>query len=205
MTEQKWNLKRINHGFESEVPDFNPPQHFFKYKLRLLGAKVNDGQFSETRFLIVSLFIWCCLRNRSCYVCTLISSMELFTVILKIFNGLMNFLNMPSQETLHGHCTLSRSLWNEAFIKTCSFQNWCCYYGKIFIHQPRRQHWESFQRVMKQYLHMWNQRKRELRRKIWKKGFSKMAVSETQMEMRTFMYQQLLFVAACYLYEQLYI
>jgi len=32
-----------------------------------------------------------------------------------------------------------------------------------------------------------------------------MAVSETQMEMRTFMYQQLLFVAACYLYEQLYI
>ena len=33
-----------------------------------------------------------------------------------------------------------------------------------------------------------------------------MAVSETQMEMRTFMYQQLLIiVAACYLYEQLYI
>jgi len=37
---------------------------------------------------------------------------------------------------------------------------------------------------------MWNHRKRELRKNM-KKGFSKMAVSETQMEMRTFMYQQL--------------
>jgi len=24
MTEQKWNCKRINDGFEREVPDFNP-------------------------------------------------------------------------------------------------------------------------------------------------------------------------------------
>jgi len=166
MTEQKMEFETYQSWLWERCLISTHP-HFFKYKLRLLGAKVNDGQ-SETRF--VCLFIWCCLQNRICYVCTLISSMELF-IVLKIwasFIDLMNFLNMPpSQETLHGYiCTLSR-IWNEAFI-----QNWCCcYHGKIFIHQPRRQHWESFQRVMTQYL--CGTTENESWEKIWKKAFQK--------------------------------
>jgi len=101
MTEQKMEFETYQSWLWERCLISTHP-HFFKYKLRLLGAKVNNGQ-SETRF--VCLFIWCCLQNRICYVCTLISSMELFIVYWKwaIFIDLMNFLNMPpSQETLHG-------------------------------------------------------------------------------------------------------
>ena len=92
LTEKKWNLKRINHGFGERGAWFQLT-HFFKYKLRLSGAKV----ILWTRLLIVCLFIWCCLQNRICYVCT-VSSMELF-IVLKMAD--YQLLNMPSQDTLH--------------------------------------------------------------------------------------------------------
>jgi len=44
-------------------------QTFLQVQTQVIGSKVNDGQ-SETRFLLVCLFIWCCLKNRICYVCT---------------------------------------------------------------------------------------------------------------------------------------
>jgi len=64
-----------------EVPDFNPPT-FLQVQTQVIGSKSERGQ-SETRF--VCLFIWCCLQHRICYVCTLISSMELF-IVLKMGN-----------------------------------------------------------------------------------------------------------------------
>jgi len=59
LTEKKWNLKRINHGFgEREVPD-SKPTHFFKYKLRFLGAKVNKISECLSFHLVLSPNLLC--------------------------------------------------------------------------------------------------------------------------------------------------
>ena len=120
LTEQKWNLKRINRAWFHAT-------HFFKYKLRFLGAKV----IIWTRFIIVCLFI--CkigfVMFVQCPQWNFLSYWE-WTII--------NFPNIPSQDTFAW-------IWDEAFIQSCikliSFavaqntriQNWCCYCGKILI------------------------------------------------------------------------
>merc|ERR1719234_2917105 len=61
LTEQKWNLKRIM-AFQ-RVPDFNT--HFFKYKLRLLGAKMSRQDFSLSLFSF-DVVLLDCLENLGC-------------------------------------------------------------------------------------------------------------------------------------------
>ena len=127
---------------------------WFQHTFLQVQTQVIGSKSEEATFLIVSLFIWCCLQKRFVMFVQYPQWNFLLYWIWAMFLDLMNFLNMPSQDTLI--CTLSR-IWDHNFIqpgiklvqlqcKTLIQNSCCCSYSKILF-QPRRQHWESFQRV----------------------------------------------------------